>query len=357
MKLSEFEGKKLFKKYGIPTPKGVVLLGKYRHVSSLTHPYAVKAQTLSGMRRKEGGIVFVATGSGLRSAVEAMWGRKIGGEAVKKVLVEEKVDSISEYYISLSYGTDSRSPVLALSPRGGSSVNKAQVFTIDMMLGVPSFFLRSALLESGFPQEDLGGVSSVIQNLWRLFINEYALLAEVNPLFKIQDGKFVAGDAKVILDDEKVKTGERRFIAMDGDIAILASGGGASMLNIDALLHHGGRPANYTEYSGNPSARVVKELTKKVLHRKNLKGCWAVGGVANFTDIFETMRGFIEGLREVRPRPVYPIVIRRDGPRQKEAFAMLSEVARKERYDIHLFGSETPMSESARIMVKLAYHK
>lgn len=347
----------MFRRYGIAIPQGVVLGNKYRHLSRLTPPYVVKVQTLSGMRRQEKGIVFVAAKSRLRYAVEAMRGKKIGGEAVKKVLVEERINPLAEYYISLSYDTDTRSPNLALSTRGGSGIKKAKVFEIDIMLGLPSFFLRSALLESGFPKEDLGGVSSVIQDLWDIFISEYALLAEINPLFKTKDGKFVAGDSKIILDDEKMKAGGRRLISMEGDIAVIASGGGASMLNIDALLYHGGRPANYAEYSGNPPAHVVKELTQKVLNRKNLKGCWVVGGVANFTDIFETMRGFVEGLREVRPKPSYPIVIRRDGPRQKEACEMLKEVALKEKYNIHLFGSETPMEKSAKIMVQLAYHK
>lgn len=122
-------------------------------------------------------------------------------------------------------------------------------------------------------------------------------------------------------------------------------------------MHHGGNPANYVEYSGNPPASVVEELTIKVLSRPGLKGCWVVGGTANFTDIYETMLGFVQGLRKIQPKPSYPIVIRRDGPRQKEAFAMLKEVAEKEGYDFHLFGPETPMSESARIMVQFAYAK
>lgn len=301
--------------------------------------------------------MFVTSDSRLRSAIKAMWSREVGGEVVKKILVEEKIDPLAEYYVSLSYDTDSRSPVLALSPRGGSGIERAPVFQIEMTLGLADFFLRQSLKEAGFPVKDIVPLNVIIKKLWELFIKEYALLVEINPLFKVGESNFVAGDAKIILDDEKVKPGHRRFISMNGDIAILASGGGASMLNIDALLYHGGRPANYTEYSGNPPAHIVKALTQKVLNRKKLKGCWVVGGMANFTDIFETMHGFVEGLRGVRPKPIYPIVIRRDGPRQKEAFEMLKEVAQKEKYNLHLFGSETPMEESAKIMVQLAYHK
>lgn len=142
---------------------------------------------------------------------------------------------------------------------------------------------------------------------------------------------------------------------MDGDIAILASGGGASLLNIDYLLSVGGKPANYTEYSGNPPANIVAELTKRVLDKNDLKGCWVVGGTANFTDIYETLRGFVEGLRQIKPKPTYPIVIRRDGPRQKEAVDMIKEVAEKEGFDIHIFGAETSMAKTAKIITKLSY--
>ena len=183
------------------------------------------------------------------------------------------------------------------------------------------------------------------------------MIAEINPLFRTPSGEFIAGDAKVILDDEKINPGERRFIELDGDIAILASGGGASLLNIDALLRYGGKPANYTEYSGNPPADLVKALTQRVLGRPGLKGAWVIGGTANFTDIYETMRGFLEGLRQVKPKPMYPIVIRRDGPNQKKAFAMLRESAKKEGYDFHLFDSKTSMAESAKVIVRLAYSK
>ncbi|MBI2065880.1 MAG: hypothetical protein HYT68_02330 [Candidatus Zambryskibacteria bacterium] len=200
-------------------------------------------------------------------------------------------------------------------------------------------FLRSkniisgeALSQAKFPSEDFNALVKIIQKLWKLFISEYALIAEINPLFKVADGEFIAGDAKVILDDEKLNPGERRFIELGGDIAILASGGGASLLNIDALLRFGGKPANYTEYSGNPPAELVKDLTKRVLDRRGLKGCWVIGGTANFTDIYETMRGFAEGLKEIKPKPKYPIVIRRDGPRQEEAFLMLRELAQEQAY-------------------------
>jgi len=357
MKLYEFEGKRLLKRYGIPIPKGTVCHKTILPKNLVEPPLVLKAQILSGERNKKGGIIFTDSYQAVTAGLQTLLGKSFGGEIVKKVLAEERIDAVHEFYISLSYDTDTRGPVLALSPSGGSDIKDVRLFPVDMMLGLPDFFIRSALYGSRFPQEDISGMKAVVQKLWNIFIDEYALLVEINPLFKTSAGEFIAGDAKIILDDAKVNPSERRLLELGGDIAILASGGGASLLNIDALIRYGGRPANYTEYSGNPPREVVKELTKRVLSKPKLKGCWVVGGTANFTDIYETMQGFLEGLREVRPKPTYPIVIRRDGPRQKEAFMVLKEAAQKEGYDFHLFDSKVPMAESARIMVQLAYSK
>jgi len=125
-------------------------------------------------------------------------------------------------------------------------------------------------------------------------------------------------------------------------------------LVMDSVIDAGGRPANYTEYSGNPPAEKVQKLTKIALDREGLSGCLVAGAVANFTDIYETLRGFIEGLRQVRPKPTYPIVIRRGGPRQEEAYEMIKKVAKREGFDIHLFGPETPISVACQKMVELA---
>ena len=223
------------------------------------------------------------------------------------------------------------------------------------MNGIEDFFFRDAIRSAGFRREDVVPLLGVVKKLWSIFWNESALLAEINPLFRLSTGELVAGDAKIILDDEKVRPTARRFISLGGDIAILASGGGASLLSIDALVRRGGQPANYTEYSGNPPASVVRALTKKVLSQKGLRGCWVVGGTANFTDIYETLSGFVAGLREVKPKPRYPIVIRRDGPRQKEAFRMLEHIRETEGYELYLSGSEVSLSESARAMVEHSY--
>ncbi len=353
MHLREYEGAALFQKYGIPVPEHRVV-SRVSDARSVTVPAVLKAQTLSGDRKKAGGVLVATKKATLQSGLKRLLGATISDERVGEVMIAERINIAREYYISFNYDTDTRMPVFNVSAKGGSGIAKAQSTPIDLSKGVYPFMFREALAAARFPAEDILAVGGIAQRLWQCFIGEYALLAEINPLIKTKDGRLIAADAKVILDDEKVEPGKRRFIEMDGDIAILASGGGASLLNIDTLLSAGGTPANYTEYSGNPPREVVRDLTIRVLSRKDLKGCWVIGGTANFTDIFETLSGFIEGLRSIKPKPQYPIVIRRDGPRHKEALAMLEEVGVREGYDFHLYGRETDMAESARVMARLA---
>lgn len=344
----------MFAKYGIPIPRGMLISDK-SEIGECFYPAVLKAQVCSGKRKEAGGIVVVENKQRLQTEKERLFNTVFNCERASDLLIEEYIDAVCEYYISFSYSTDTRGPVLVISSKGGSGIESASIVPIEMGVGINAEIYEIAFSKVNIPDGEHAAVSSIIKNLWDLFLTEYALLAEINPLIKTKDGIFVAGDAKIILDDDKVSPNKRRFLDLGGDIAILASGGGASLLNIDSLIQHGGRPANYTEYSGNPPADVVKELTKRVLSKPHLRGCWVIGGTANFTDIFETMKGFIEGLSEVRPKPVFPIVIRRDGPRQQEAFAALQEVADKEGYQFYLFSGDTPMEESARIMVKLAY--
>ncbi len=339
MKLLEYQGKELFRKYGIAVPKSV-LLEKGSKKIPLAFPVVLKSQVPSGDRKKKGGILFLEEDAS--NKVEELFQKPIDGVVPETILAEEKVDPQKELYVSFSYDTDSRSPVLALSLKGGTGIETANVFPINLEEG-----LRTDAFDSG--------LGKVIQKVWDVFQKEQALLVEINPLFQLKDGTYVAGDSKIVLDDNVVNPQFRPYIDLEGDIAILASGGGASLLNLDILMREGGKPANYVEYSGNPPASVVEELIQKVLAKPNLRGCWVIGGTANFTDIYETLLGFVQGLRKITPKPAFPIVIRRDGPRREEAFAMLKETGKKEGYDFHVFGPETSMAESAKVMVDLAY--
>lgn len=349
----------------------------------------------------------------------ALGGQDVGFlsfELVKFIVLAQAIDIKREYYISITYDTTTKAPFILFSPKGGIDVEQLIADFPDLVRRVeidPSGRMakkdieRMLRFENTIPEPFLEKKTKWVNAGWRLRTGEkeaicdFALrlwdafgrydcrLVEVNPLAQTASGELVAVDAKVILDDAGLArhrdldvlpkgavgavpsereilakqidetdyrgTAGSTFIEFAGDIAILASGGGASLLVMDALAAAGGKPANYTEYSGNPPAEKVEKLTKITLSREGLSGCLVAGAVANFTDIYETLSGFIKGLGQVKPKPDYPIVIRRGGPRQNEAYEMLAKFAKKEGYDIHLFGPETPISVACWEMVELAY--
>ncbi len=389
MLLYEHEGKEIFKTLGINVPESQLVSDSDKSDEiGIKPPLVLKAQVLSGYRAGAGGIVIVNSSELIVNSLKNLFKKTINGEKVEKVLVEKAVDIKEEYYLSFSYSTKSRSPVLTFG-RGGSRVGSdtdeaakdIEVYPVDLthLEGV-----KAHLRGVGLPEKLL----ETAEKLWEVFTKYDCELAEINPLVLDKSGKVWALDAKVILDDDgdfrrDIKFPERNLFGrpsteaeiearlidqgdhrgsagsvywdLDGDIGVIAAGGGGSVVSMDALIAFGGKPANYTEHSGNPPREKLKKLTKIVLGKPNLKGCWFVGGTANFTDIYETLMGFVEGLRELDPKPTYPIVIRRGGPNDKKAFESLKEIGKKEGFDFHIYGRETPMTSTAKIIVELAY--
>src|SRR3989344_2511271 len=384
MLLYEFEGKKLFKSCGIEVPNSQLIESPEQDFT-IKVPLVLKAQVLSGKRAQSGGIVRVDDTGKLKEEVKKMFSSTVNGEKVEKILVEQEISKEDdEYYLSFSYSTETRGPVMSFGEGGtgaeshfaGASRDKGEyIHSVDILTGYQGENVPKELKDAAI-------------KLWEVFIKYDCELAEINPLVVTKDGKIMALDAKVILDDDasfrreekfpernlfgrpptnseiearKIDEGDHRgtsgsvYWDLDGDIAVLAAGGGGSVVNMDALIALGGKPANYTEHSGNPPREKLKKLTEIVLAKQGLKGCWFVGGTANFTDIYETLMGFVEGLREVKFKG--PIVIRRSGPNDKKAFDELKIIGEKEGFDFHIFGRETPMTATAKTIVDLAYGK
>ncbi|MEX0621748.1 MAG: ATP-grasp domain-containing protein [Candidatus Woykebacteria bacterium] len=394
MRLYEYEGKELFEKEEIPVPKGK-LVSSVLDVDGIELPAIAKAQTLSGKRGRDGLIVPCKNETELKSAVKNLLSKKVAGQKIDKILIEKFLfEKSSEFYLAITYDTSSRGPVALVSKKGGVEIEElakdrdtVKKITINPIIGLQPWMARQILSTAGFSGLHFLSLTKILLSLWKVFEKYDARLVEVNPLIETEDEEFYAADAKIILDDDAdFRRGEVGFpprdvlgrkltesemaakgidkndhrgsagstyIELDGDIGVIAAGGGGSLVNMDALVALGGRPANYTEHSGNPPREKLKKLTELVLSKKGLNGCWFVGATANFTDIYETLEGFVEGLRNVKPKPTYPIVIRRGGPRYEEAFEMLRNVGKKEGFDFHIFGPETPMTSTAKTLVTL----
>ncbi|MBI4057851.1 acetate--CoA ligase family protein [Candidatus Microgenomates bacterium] len=386
MKLYEFEGKNLFKKVGIATPRSFLVSNpqQFEEIPVDFVPVVVKVQALSGNRAARGGIVRCTSLKEIKANVQNFLGSDFGEERVSSVLVEEEIHKEKEYYLSVTFDTSVRSPVLLISTKGGTGVATFEErFILDPFEDFTQEKATRLLKNINFPPSS----AALVVRLVGLFYEYDCRLAEINPL--TWDGyAFWALDAKVILDDaalyrhpdlsfsprsssgkpptkaeidaHTIDENDHRGVAgsvyfdLDGDIGILASGGGGSLVALDGVLSAGGKPANYTEYSGNPPFEKVYALTTIVLSKRGLHGLLIAGAIANFTDIQETLRGVLQALRDHKPHTTFPIVIRRAGPRDKEAFEMLRDAGQKEGFDLHLFGEETPIDTAAKLVVEFS---
>jgi succinyl-CoA synthetase beta subunit len=395
VKLYEFEGKGLFRLAGINVPAGKVVATP-EEAAGLTKQYGAvmaKAQVLQGRRGRQRAIIPCENESQLAEAVRALVGRKLGEESVERVLVEKKLDVVQEVYAAVTY--QQASPAVIVSAAGGVDVEQA---CHESQRGV---FVEPVNISRGLDQNQAAAIvaragldvaaAEVLVKLYKAFIDFDATLAEINPLVKTRDGEWYAADAKFEIDDdamyrqtglklpERMSSGRtptrleqlalendradtrgsagRMFYELEGDIVVLASGGGTSVEALDALSLLGGKPAIFTEYSGNPTPEKVKGLTKiALMHPGPIHAIWVVGGRANFTDIYETLiGGIMGGIRETAnfDRTI-PIIIRRAGPRDEEAFATLNKLQSQEGYRMYLRGMATSVVDSARMVIHQA---
>ncbi len=389
MNLYEHEGKQLFQKHGIGTPRGVVVRrgedARAAYGSLGVQNVVVKAQILSGKRGKSGGIKFCMSVEEADSAAQGLFREKLNNQHVASVLIEEKFDIAEEHYLSITYDTNKKQSVRIYSPKGGMDIEDVlENDIVKVLLDIRSHNVETHCNASLQPH-----VMNIFEKLWHMFLQEDCRLVEINPLVKTTDGRWIAADAKVAIDDDacyrhkewealeprtmmgrpptereilakKIDEGEGyyrgtagKYIEMEGDIAILFAGGGASIANMDALITTGLKPANYTEYSGNPPREKVYQLAKIVLSKPALRGLWIAGGVANFTNVEETFHGIVDAFDEIKP--TYPIVVRRAGPFEKEGMALMQACGERNNLKIKLFGKETSMSDTAKVLADMIY--
>ena len=382
MNLYEYEGKDLFDHYGITTPKRAVLMrgesGSDAFKSLGLSKVVAKIQILSGKRGKNGGIAFCESAEEAESTVNTFFKQSILNQHTAAVILEEFLPIKEERYLSITYNTTTKQPMLIYSISGGMDIEevpKDQIMMLNLDIReTPDF-------------SSLGDVAETADKLWSCFLGADARQVEINPLIITEDDRIIAADAKVALDDDAffrhdewqsypertmmgrpptqrevavkaIDEGEGyyrgtagKYIELEGTVAVLFSGGGASISNMDALDQVGLSPSNYTEYSGNPPREKVAALTEIVLSKPGIQGLWIAGGVANFTNIRDTFHGIIDALDKVKP--TYPIVVRRAGPFEKEGMQLIQECAKRNNLTMKLFGKEVSMTDTAKELAEM----
>lgn len=290
MKLFEYKGKELFKKYNITVPRGR-LVEKQDDFKGLIFPLVIKAQVPIGGRGKAGGIKTVDNPLDAEDMVPQILGMDIRGYTVGKVLAEELAFIEKEMYLSISLDRSKRMPCIMASASGGmdiESVPDNQIFKewINPLIGIQSFHIRSIVTKLGLDKKHGNEVSNVLGNMYKLFREYDCELVEINPLVIATDEGVMALDAKVVINDDALyrhpdiepelveltpleKDAKEKgiaFVQLGGDIGVIANGAGLTMATLDALTHYEGEGGVFLDLGGTDDPEKVKqafELMKK----------------------------------------------------------------------------------------------
>jgi succinyl-CoA synthetase beta subunit len=345
VKFPEHRAKQILRKYGIPVPEGIVVQSS-EEVVDPPLPAVVKAQVLAGGRMKAGGIHFAESVEEVQEAVEAILGLEIGGYAVRNVLLEEKLLIEREFYLSLTIDRSARAPLLMASTEGGidiEGVPDEKIFraAIPPLVGMQQYILRRlqrALQLEGKQARILADIASA---LYRLFEGEDAELVEINPLVVTNDGSLVAGDAKLVLEDNALyrhpeyadveqgltpleKEARERgiaFVQLEGDIGVIANGAGLTMATMDVLHLNGGKPGVFLDLGGTDDAETVKEAFLLMMKaRPRVIFLNIFGGITKSDTVAVGVR---EALEEAKTD--IPVVARIRGVNEERARELLRE--------------------------------
>jgi succinyl-CoA synthetase beta subunit len=391
-RLYEYQGKQILKEIGVPVPEGGVAFTpqEARQIAErIGKPVAVKAQVWATGRFKVGGIKFADDPDGAEKAAEELLGAKVKGFPVEKVLVEERLDVDQEYYVGVivddSYKV--KGPVVVFSTEGGvdieevaeKSPEKISRLNVDIFRGLRLYDAYNLALAVGVKGALLDPIGKAIRGTYELFKKCDARSAEVNPLVLAADGKVVAADCRVSVDDASVvrhpelgitvpresdspptefdqvawKIEEKDYRGVcflvqmtpdteeGGYIGYHAIGGGGALLAADTLVRHGLQLANYADTSGNPTAAKVYRCARLILSQPGLEGYCLLGAVIASQDQWHHAHGLVKAFREeLADRPGFPVVILIAGNKEKEALEILREGLKDLPIRLELYGRE-----------------
>lgn len=283
MKFYEHRAKEVLHRYGIPVPRGL-LVGSPKEVKDIPLPTVVKAQVLTGGRMKAGGVKFADTLQEARRATSEILGIRIGGYQVRKVLLEERLDVEQELYLSLTLDRSARAPLIMASAQGGVEIEKVReknLFRchVPPLLGLQPYILRRLRRALGLTGELGESLTKIAEALYALFRGEDAELVEINPLVVTRDGRILAGDAKLDLEDnalyrhpeykdmdqdltpleDEARSKGIAFIELGGNIGVIANGAGLTMATMDSLHLQGGKPGVFLDLGGTDDPETVRE--------------------------------------------------------------------------------------------------
>ena len=350
VKLAEWRGKAVFRKYGLPLPRGHVARSP-EEAESLTRsgtvplPCVVKAQVLAGGRGKGGAVKFANTPEEARSVAAAILGLEFKGEKVRELLLEEKLPIAKELYLSLTLDRSLRLPIVISSAQGGVEIESVDDRAIERtpvhpFPGLASYEKRRVAQALGLTGATARALDPLLDSLWTLFQAEDAELVEINPLAVVGDG-LVALDAKVILEDdaafrhpeyadiqddrtpleEVAREKGIAFVQLEGNIGVIANGAGLTMATLDVLKEFGGDPGVFLDLGGTDDPKKVTEAFLLMARAKPRAVFLNIfGGVTRCDTV---AKGLVEAMKQVPSAERFPLVARIRGNNEKEGIEIL----------------------------------
>ena len=378
MDLYEYQGKELLREYGVETLEGIVAASPEEAraaAEQLGGPVAVKAQVLTGGRGKAGGIKVVENPEDAEEAARQILGMDIRGHTVRHVLVEAGAQIESEMYLSIMVDRAAKKPLVLFSTEGGVDIEEVAETNpdaivrlyIDPLVGLLPYQVRELSFFAGLGGDVAKGVGKVLNNLYEAFTGADASLVEINPLVSTEDGRVLALDAKVTVDnsslfrhreiadmhdvdaadpeEQRALEAGLQYVKLDGDVGILGNGAGLVMSTLDVVAQAGGEPANFCDVGGGANAEKISEALDIVTSNRQVKSVLfnIFGGITRGDEV---ARGLLSALEQ--SGSTLPIVVRLDGTNAEEGRQILAENTPENVF------TEDTMLDAAKRAVELA---
>ena len=360
MNIHEYQAKELLRSYGVPVPPGEVVYSS-RAATRVAEEvggsrWVVKAQIHAGARGKAGGVKLVSSPRELTETVDRMIGSTLitaqtgeEGQLVQRVLVERAARIETEFYLSLIVDRVSQRIVVIASAEGGvdieevaaSDPDKIHKEVVDPAVGLLDFQCRKIASAIGLAHRATP-FTRLLKRIYRLFRDKDCLLLEINPFIETEDGDLLALDCKMTFDDNSLfrqgaveelrdfdeedpkeveATGHGlNYIALDGSVGCIVNGAGLAMGTMDAIVHHGGRPANFLDVGGGASAEKIANAFRIVLKDPNVKAI-LVNIFAGINRCDWIAQGVVQAAQDQRID--VPVVVRLAGTNVEEGRAIL----------------------------------
>jgi succinyl-CoA synthetase beta subunit len=363
LKVHEYQGKEILRRFGIPTPRGIPAFSVDEAVKAAEAlggaVWVVKAQIHAGGRGKGGGVKLGKSIDDVRELAGQILGMQLithqtgpRGQKVRRLLIEEGADIKKELYVGMVVDRTTQRVVLMASSEGGMDIETVAANTpdkihkvfIDPGKGLSDREADGIARQIGIPEGSVAQARTLLQALYRAFDQTDASLAEINPLIVTGDGRVIALDAKLNLDDNalfrhpdivemrdldeedpaeiEASKFDLSYISLDGNIGCLVNGAGLAMATMDVIKLYGGEPANFLDVGGGATAEKVTEAFKIMLKNPGLRAILIniFGGIMKCDTI---ANGVIAAAREVQLK--VPLVVRMKGTNEELGRKILAE--------------------------------